>query len=67
MSMYCVYMSEEHLADEEPGELYGQFIDENYRWRKEELEDTQSGDPDFLREDASVDARLLTGEGAGDR
>jgi hypothetical protein len=58
-------MSAEHLEEEPAEELYGKFIDENYKWRPSATEeaDTDHG-PDFLNDDSAADVDLMTGEGS---
>jgi hypothetical protein len=61
--MYCVYMSQEYLAEESGDELYGEFIDAEYNWRGSGPEADGSEGPSFLREESGTDVDLLTGEG----
>lgn len=61
--MYCVYMSEEYLAEESAEELYGEFIDAEYNWCGPGPEERESEGPSFLREESATDVDLLTGEG----
>jgi hypothetical protein len=58
--MYCVYMSEEHLADEPASELYGDYIDAEYNWQAKAEQET--GDAAFLQDSGETDVDLLTGE-----
>ena len=63
--MYCVYMSADHLEEEPAEELYGDFIDENYKWRPGAAEEAATDDgPDFLNDDSDTDVNLMTGEGS---
>jgi hypothetical protein len=62
--MYCVYMSDEYLDEEPAGELYGQFIDENYEWRASATEEAGEDSPSFLNEASETDVDLVTGEGS---
>ena len=63
--MYCVYMSADHLEEEPAEELYGDFIDENYKWRPGAAEEAVTDDgPDFLNDDSDTDVNLRTGEGS---
>lgn len=65
--MYCVYMSQEYLAEESVEELYGEFIDAEYNWRGSGPEENESEGPSFLREERETDVDLLTGEGGDTR
>jgi hypothetical protein len=62
--MYCVYMSQEYLAEESADELYGEFIDAEYNWRDSGPEERDSAGPSFLRDEGESDVDLLTGEGS---
>jgi hypothetical protein len=61
--MYCVYMSTEYLDEEPTGELYGEFVDENYDWRESATAEHDDGGS-FLDGDSETDVDLLTGEGS---